>query len=342
MEDSQIIFYESNRKFKNFTLFKKIEPFQKKMKFFIDYRIDKSYWYLLLNPFIRAVREKVYRNKIRKLIDPWQSQDKYFYIFNDRSPICQYILWKYTKDKKNTFALVQDGLAQYTEFTLRSKKPTFFKKLYYKLIYGFFWKPSFHLGDKYDYKILYSLLPEVMSHRYMKIAQKIQIKSENFFSQEFKLLSQKVIQSELPEFLNLSRQSLLIFLPNIIEPSLVSKIEEEIKKLISQSKSYTHIYIKRHPRSYYEISMNKNTYKNTCKVVDIPSRIAAEHFFAFESEKNIDFIVAPSTLILIALISEHKSSVRMAFLEHSDELLIQENKGLMKMLTPLRTSSMNS
>ena len=334
MQNSQIIFYESNRKVKNFTFLKKIELFQKKMRFSIDCRSDKSYWYLLLNPFVRAVRERVYRNKIGKLIDQGQFQDKCFYIFNDRSSICQYILWKYTKDKKNTFALVQDGLAQYTEFTLRSKKPTFLKKLYYKFIYGFFWKPSFHLGDKYDYKTLYSLLPEVMSPRYMKVDRKIQIKSENFFSQEFKLLSREVIQSELSEFLNHLGRSLLIFLPNIIEPTLVSKTEKEIKKLISQSKPYTHIYIKRHPRSYHEMPMDEGTYR----VVDIPSGIAAEHFFALESNKNMDFIIAPSTLVLIALISEHKNSVRLAFSEHPDELLIQKNKGLMKMLAPLLTS----
>ena len=188
---------------------------------------------------------------------------------------------------------------------------------------------------------MYSLFPELLIPKFLKkIDNKIQIKSENFYSQELKSLSLEILQSKLPEFLNYSGKSLVILLPffRIYESSDASKVEREVKDLISQlSKSYKRIYIKNHPKSPIKILLDE---ESISKVSNIPSGIAAEHFFALEASENINFIIAPSTVVLLALASAHKKYTKIAFMENSSAgPLFKENPILMETISTAFTPS---
>ena len=345
LKNAHIIFYISTEGFNNPSFFEKIQSLQKKMGFSIIYmnvKDKKYYWYLFLNPLKRMLASKMECASIRNLISPWKSENKCFYMFNDNSLVCQYVLWKYSTDKKNSFVLVQDGLSQYTESKVkgRSATATGYKILYYKFLFGFFWSPTLQLGEKYKYKIMYSLFPELMIPKFSKIDNKIKIRSESFYSQELKSLSLEILQSKLPNFFNRSGRSLVIFLPffRVYESSSSSKIEREVKYLINQlSKSYAHIYIKNHPKSPIKILLDEENIRN---VFNIPSGIAAEHFFALEASDDINFIIAPSTMILLALASSHKKHTKIDFMENSSAgPLVKDNPILMEAMTAAFTNS---
>ena len=339
LKNAHIIFYMPTKALNNPTFFKKIQSLQKNMGFSITYINIKNkyhYWYLLLNPLKRMIAIRSTYTTIKNLISPWKSESKCFYFFYDASLVCQYIIQKYSKDKKNSFVLVQDGLAKYTEHRVTDKgaAATGHKILYYKLLFGFFWTPTCQLGDKYKYKTIHSLFPNLMLPKYLKIDKKIKIKSENLYSQELKVLSLEILQSKLPELFNHSEKSLIIFLPffRLNKSSSISQIKKEIKNLINESsKSYTHIYIKNHPKNPIEILLDKETINTT---FTIPSGIAAEHFFALEASDNINFITTPSTVVLLALASAHKKYTRVVFMESSPStLLVKKNPNLMKAIS---------
>ena len=122
LKDAHIIFYVSIEKFNNPIFFEKIQTLQKEMGFSITYLpvvMERTYRYVLLKPLKRILVQKRHYKNADQFIRPWKSEKKCFYFFNDDTPVCQYIISKYSKDKENSFILVQDGIAQYIDSKVR-------------------------------------------------------------------------------------------------------------------------------------------------------------------------------------------------------------------------------
>lgn len=299
--DSVILFFCAKSVLKANSFFSAVEKSQQNKNFKIIFvHPDLQTW--IPNPFKRIlVNRMVYKN-MKAEIGPFDGKYK-FYIFNDARQESQYVISHY---KRSHFYFVQDGIAQYIYHTLKVRK--WFKLLYYKILFGFFWRSIEQHGDYYPYEAMYLQLPDCIYPRYKMPARGISATA--FYNANWKKISREVIEIEFPEFFQFQKESLIVFLPFFFTQDLMDQGQKELEKLFKQDEA-KNIFIKNHPRSPYKLSFSDPE----INVRNIPEGVPAECFFAFSQDIKCKYYIVPSTLLVIAASIVPKEQSRVIFKE---------------------------
>ncbi len=224
-----------------------------------------------------------------------------FYVFADQNPYTQFVIDRY---KECTFSLAHEGFWMYVDHSL--KRNNFYKRLYYKILFGWFWKPVKTIGSRCTYKNFYVLYPNMIHSRY-ESAKVIEVKQENYLSEDLREISGILLQKIFPQFFALSEKDAFVFLPRIVTSRDLKKVRDDLVEIF-RNVDCERVFIKNHPRSNSKLKFS-DLITNRLDCIEIPNGIPAECLFVFNDEILVKYFLPFSTLLLVAALNSKPNQV---------------------------------
>lgn len=291
---------------------------------------------LMLSKFWRRFFD--YRRRYKEIVDIIGDipSDSEFYVFADQNAHTQFIINKYKACK---FNLAQEGFWIYVDHKL--KRNSFYKRFYYKILFGKFWKPVKTIGSRTSYKCLYTLYPNMVHSRYDQ-TKVIEITKENYLSEALRALSISLLQQTFPQFFTLSEKDAFIFLPRIDTSKDLKKISRDLAKVFAQT-DYERIFLKNHPRSNSKLDFSSLITKNL-SCIEVPDGIPAECLFIFNNKISARYFLPFSTLLLVAGLNSQENQVFCVEYQMQKNLItsINHNVGLKKFVERFKIPTMRN